>query len=186
MGAYYREHPCQRLRPEAARTTSTGHPLLNTSAGPLYVLGVVAGNLDYTDVLPHTVELSLDEATWIRILDLGTLIVTKQLTGRDKDKLVLPILQRTLEEIERASEHFKGPETDEESGSGYPGHVGERQLYLASAEEVRGFTLREELGRLMLKDYVDRLVYFSVEREEIIEGSLVCSGRIEPTVLGWS
>jgi hypothetical protein len=36
-----------------------------------------------------------------RILDLAMLIVTKQEAGREKDKLVLPILRRTLEEINR-------------------------------------------------------------------------------------
>lgn len=35
----------------------------------------------------------LDDTTWIRILDLATLILTKEETGRDKDKLVLPILR---------------------------------------------------------------------------------------------
>ena len=103
LGAYYREHPRQRLLPEAARMTTAGHHLLNTSAGPLDVLGAISGTRDYADLLPHTVELALDEATWIRILDLATLIVTKQETGREKDRLVLPILRRTLEEIESAS-----------------------------------------------------------------------------------
>lgn len=44
-----------------------------------------------------------------------------------------------------------------------------RELYLAVSEEVRDSILSEELGQLMLKEYVDRLFYFSVEREEIIE-----------------
>jgi hypothetical protein len=78
LGAYYREHRHRRLLPEAARMATPGHPLL-----------------------PHTVELALDETLWIRILDLATLIVTKQEAGREKDKLVLPILRRTLEEINR-------------------------------------------------------------------------------------
>ena len=104
LGAYYREHTRQRLLPEAARMATTGHHLLNTSAGPLDVLGAISGGRDYTVLLPHTVELALDETTWIRILDLVTLILTKQEAGREKDRLVLPILRRTLEEIERASE----------------------------------------------------------------------------------
>lgn len=101
LGAFYREHTRTRLVPEAARMTTAGHHLLNTSAGPLDVLGAIAGGRDYAALLPHTIELSLDEAAWIRVLDLPTLIVTKQETGREKDKLVLPILRRTLEEIQR-------------------------------------------------------------------------------------
>lgn len=50
-----------------------GHHLLNTSAGPLDVLGTIAGGRDYEILLPHTVELMLDETTGIRILDLETL-----------------------------------------------------------------------------------------------------------------
>lgn len=104
LGAYYREHLHKRLMPEAARMTTAGHHLLQTSAGPLDVLGAISGQRDYVALLPHTIELALDDTMWIRILDLATLIVTKQETGRDKDKLVLPILRRTLEEIERTPE----------------------------------------------------------------------------------
>jgi len=101
LGAYYREHFPKRLLPEAARMQGPGHHLLNTSAGPVDVLGMIAGQRDYAALLPHTVELALDDTIWVRILDLSTLIITKQETGRNKDKLVLPILRRTLEETER-------------------------------------------------------------------------------------
>lgn len=100
LEALYREHLPRRLVPEATRMTTTGHHLLQTSAGPLDVLGAIAGLRDYDALLPHTIEVALDDATWIRVLDLATLILTKQETGRVKDKLVLPILRRTLEEIE--------------------------------------------------------------------------------------
>lgn len=33
----------------------------------------------------------------LRVLDLGTLIETKQFADREKDRAVLPILRRTLE-----------------------------------------------------------------------------------------
>jgi len=101
LGACYREHLPRRLVPEAARMTTAGHHLLQTSAGPLDVLGAISGQRDYDALLPYTTEVTLDETTWIRILDLATLILTKQETGRLKDKVVLPLLERTLEEIER-------------------------------------------------------------------------------------
>ena len=104
LAACYREHLPKRLTPEAVRMTTTGHHLLQTSAGPLDVLGAIAGQRDYGALLPHTIEVTLDEATWIRVLDLATLILTKQETGRVKDKLVLPILRRTLQETERSGD----------------------------------------------------------------------------------
>lgn len=101
LQSYYREHPPGRIVPEAQRLASPGHHLLMTNAGPMDILGVVAGNRDYEQLIPHVVEVSLSEELRIRILDLPTLIQVKQETGRDKDKWVLPILRRTLEEIER-------------------------------------------------------------------------------------
>jgi hypothetical protein len=47
----------------------------------------------------------------------------------------------------------------------------DRILYLAVSEEARDAILGEELGQLMLREYIDHLVYFSVEREEIVEWS---------------
>ncbi len=113
LGAYYREHSPKRLLPEARRMTTAGHHLLNTSAGPLDVLGAIAGGRDYDSLLSHTLELELEPMYWVRILDLKTLILTKQETGREKDRMVLPILQRTLEELERQSLPLEEEITDE-------------------------------------------------------------------------
>ncbi len=101
LDAYYREHPRTKLRPQAPRMTGPGHHLLSTSAGPLDVLGAIANKRDYASLLPHTFEIELSAGVWIRVLDLQTLITTKEETGREKDRLVLPMLRRALEEIER-------------------------------------------------------------------------------------
>ena len=45
----------------------------------------------------------------------------------------------------------------------------ERALFLAVSEDVRDSILTEELGLLMLEKFIDRLFYFSAEREEIVE-----------------
>jgi hypothetical protein len=103
LGAYYREHPPGRIVPEAARMGGPGHHLLMTTMGPVDVLGMVGGGRDYAALLPHSMEVAIGDGSQIRILDLPTLILTKQEAGRDKDRLVLPILRRTLEEIERQS-----------------------------------------------------------------------------------
>ena len=104
LDAYYREHPPHRILPEAQRMDTPGHHLFMTAAGAVDVLGAVAGNRGYEQLLPHTVEVTLEEGLRVRMLDLPTLIQTKQEAGRDKDKLALPILRRTLEEIERKKE----------------------------------------------------------------------------------
>ena len=101
LDAYYREHPPHRIIPEAQRMNTPGHHLLMTRAGAVDVLGTVSGNRDYEQLFPLSVEITLGEGVAIRILDLPTLIQTKQDAGRDKDKMVLPILRRTLEERDR-------------------------------------------------------------------------------------
>jgi predicted nucleotidyltransferase len=68
-----------------------------TRFGPLDILGTVATVYTYDDLLPHTVELMVDDIK-IRMLDLPTLIKIKEETGREQDQVVLPILKRTLEE----------------------------------------------------------------------------------------
>lgn len=103
LDAYYREHPPHRFVPEAQRLASPGHHLLMTNAGPVDVLGTLAGGRDYAQLLPHTVEQPLTEGLSVRMLDLPTLIQVKQETGREKDRLMLPVLRRTLEEVERTS-----------------------------------------------------------------------------------
>ncbi len=98
LDAYYRKHPVTRLRPEALRMAGPGHHLLSTVAGPLDVLGAISGGRDYHSLLPHTIEIQLDGDLRVRLLNLQMLITTKKETARVKDKIVLPILMRTLRE----------------------------------------------------------------------------------------
>lgn len=104
LDAYYREHEPRRLRPTAAYLGSPGHHLLMTAYGPLDVLGTVTGERGYDELLPHTRELALDEGLSVRVLDLKTLILLKEESGRDKDRAVLPILRRALELRDRPAQ----------------------------------------------------------------------------------
>ena len=45
--------------------------------------------------------MELGGGTTMRVLDLKTLIAVKEETDDDKDRAVLPILRRTLEELRR-------------------------------------------------------------------------------------
>lgn len=78
-----------------------GHHLLMTKSGAMDVLGTVGTNRGYEELFPHSVEIDLGEGVRVHILDLPTLIDTKQDAGRAKDRLVLPILQSVLEERDR-------------------------------------------------------------------------------------
>jgi hypothetical protein len=101
LDAFYREQPERRLRPDLSHVASPGHQLLMTRAGPLDLLGTVTGGRGYEELLPHTTEIDIGDGKRIRVVDLATLIRLKEETGRDKDRAVLPVLRRTLEEMGR-------------------------------------------------------------------------------------
>jgi hypothetical protein len=46
--------------------------------------------------------MDVGEGTLIKVLDLETLIAIKEELGGDKDRAVLPVLRRTLEEKRKA------------------------------------------------------------------------------------
>ena len=97
LDAYYRGLGAQRLQPTAERLASPGRQLLMTRLGPLDLLGTIGAGHDYKDLLTHTLELQVSGMP-VRILELETLIRTKVELDREKDRAVIPILRRTLEE----------------------------------------------------------------------------------------
>jgi len=101
LDAVFRIQPERRLRPNASHLASTGHLNLITRHGPLDLLGTIVNALGYRDLLPHSVELDISENLRIRVLDLETLIAIKEELGGEKDRAMLPILRRTLEEKRR-------------------------------------------------------------------------------------
>ncbi|MBI3658263.1 MAG: hypothetical protein HY232_17805 [Acidobacteria bacterium] len=103
LEANYRGPWVPKRKPSPSHLLSPGHQLLMTLAGPLDVLGAIGKGYGYDDLLKQTVTLEVDEGLKIRVLNLDTLIKTKEEAGRDKDKAVLPILRRTLEEKSKPS-----------------------------------------------------------------------------------
>jgi hypothetical protein len=97
LEACYRGRGDQRLLPSATTLASSGHHLLITRFGPLDVLGTIGTGRGYEDLQEHTVELQVHNFT-VHVLSLEKLIEIKEETGLDKDKAVLPVLRRTLEE----------------------------------------------------------------------------------------
>lgn len=98
LDAVYREASWRGLRPEARRLRSTGHHLLLTRAGPLDLLGEIVGGRSYPQLESLSETLEIEHGLTVRILGLVTLIALKEELGRERDRAVLPILRRTLEE----------------------------------------------------------------------------------------
>jgi hypothetical protein len=97
LDARYRDLTGRVLRPEARALEGEGHHLLLTRCGPLDVLGNIGLGRSYQDLIADSIERPLGQIT-ICVLGLEALIRAKIEAGRDKDRAVLPILRRTLEE----------------------------------------------------------------------------------------
>jgi predicted nucleotidyltransferase len=98
LDAIFRMQPERRLKPNASHLASPGHLNLMTRYGPLDLLGTIGRDLGYQDLISHSIELAISEGLRIRVLDLETLIALKEELGGEKDRAMLPILRRTLEE----------------------------------------------------------------------------------------
>jgi predicted nucleotidyltransferase len=101
LDAYYRLQPERRLRPDETHLASPGHQLLMTRFGPVDVLGSIGNGRRYADLLPHAIEMDVGKEFRVRVLDLETLIATKQEVGQEKDLAALPVLRSALEESRR-------------------------------------------------------------------------------------
>lgn len=88
------------VRPNKSHLEARGHLLLNTRCGHLDLLGTAGAGRDYEDLIQHTVTGTIRGISF-RMLDLETLIRTKEEAGRDKDRVMLPILRATLKEKQK-------------------------------------------------------------------------------------
>lgn len=98
LDAVFRIQPERRLKPNASHLASGGHLNLITRYGPLDILGTIGRDLSYGDLLPHSVELDIGDGLRVQVLDLETIIAIKEELDGEKDRAVLPILRRTLDE----------------------------------------------------------------------------------------
>jgi hypothetical protein len=101
IDAIYRMQPDRRLKPGAGHLRSPGHHNLITRYGPLDILGTIGRGLGYEDLLPHTIEMEAGGGVRVRVLDLATIVALKEELAGEKDRAVLPILRRTLEQKRR-------------------------------------------------------------------------------------
>lgn len=78
---------------------------LTTRFGDLDLVFVPAGSRGYPDLSRGADELpiSVDPPLAVWVASLEDVIRTKEAAGRDKDRAALPLLRRTLEELDRSS-----------------------------------------------------------------------------------
>jgi predicted nucleotidyltransferase len=112
LDARYRGQGQRRIKPQRSHLSSPGHQLLITQAGPLDLLGVIGDGLTYPDLLTQSAEMEVGSGIRIRVLNLDALVTIKEELGREKDKAVLAVLRRTLEESSKRNQ------SDRRSGSG--------------------------------------------------------------------
>ncbi len=100
LEAWYRLRTDKKILPGISYFAGGGHILLNTTHGPLDVLGSIGG-LDYEGLLPDTSLLKVAPEVIVRTLNLDKYIELKEKLDRDKDRATLPTLRATLDEINR-------------------------------------------------------------------------------------
>ncbi|MEO6080614.1 MAG: hypothetical protein ABIQ86_12645 [Steroidobacteraceae bacterium] len=99
LDAVVREPGSRRLRATIAALEGPGQHNLSTDLGPLDPLGTLHDGRGYDDLIGKSV-LMEDGTLRIQVIDLDTLIGIKSSTGRNKDKLLVPILIALRSEIE--------------------------------------------------------------------------------------
>ena len=97
LDGHSRLHRDQKLRPDKSHLEASGHLLLQTRYGHLDLLATIGSGRDYRALEKHTTTGTIHGVSF-RLLNLETLILTKEEAGRDKDRMVLPILRATLNE----------------------------------------------------------------------------------------
>lgn len=98
LEVYYRTQPERQIKPGVSHLSSPGHQLLMTRFGPLDLLGTIGRGSTYDHLLEHTAEMQVGRGLKVLVLSLEKLIEIKEETAGEKDRAVLHVLRRTLEQ----------------------------------------------------------------------------------------
>jgi predicted nucleotidyltransferase len=101
IDAHFREHHGRKIKPRLSHLDTSGHLLLATTGGPLDVLGTIGEELGYDELKTDSVLANIGHGYRVRVLKLAKYVELKEKLGREKDKAILPILRRMLEEKQR-------------------------------------------------------------------------------------
>ena len=99
LDAVFRIQPERRLRPVRSHLAGGGHLNLMTRFGPLDLLGTIGQNAGFAELQPRADEMDIGQGVRVRVLNLETIISSKEQVASEKDLAVLPILRRTLREM---------------------------------------------------------------------------------------
>lgn len=102
--AIFRIQPERRLQPTTTHLAGSGHLNLTTRHGPLDLLATIGRDLRYQDLLSDSIDVEIGDGIRIRVLSLDQLIRLKEDLAGEKDRMVLPILRRTLEEKNKSKD----------------------------------------------------------------------------------
>lgn len=97
LEARYRDPAGRDVRPSLDRLLANKINLLETNLGPLDVMQSIGPGWQWSDLVDRSHELGVGDLS-IRVLELTAIIESKQLANREKDRAMLPVLRRTLEE----------------------------------------------------------------------------------------
>jgi hypothetical protein len=96
LHARYLDPAGRQIVPDAEKLATLHIHRLLTDFGPLDILDTIGHGLTYQDLIGETSSYELGTLT-VRVLNLATIIRSKEEANRDKDWATLPILRRTLE-----------------------------------------------------------------------------------------
>jgi len=100
LNARYLDPAGRHIVPDANKVATLKLHQLVTDFGPLDVMTSIGDGLTYADLVAETSEQEIEGVT-VRVLSLGAVIRSKEQANRDKDRMALPVLRRTLEILER-------------------------------------------------------------------------------------
>lgn len=96
LNALYKDPAGRLISPDTAKLATINRHLLRTDLGPLDVLIHIGKDLAYEELVDRSVEYEV-AGLHLKVLNLETVIESKEFADRDKDRAALPILRRTLE-----------------------------------------------------------------------------------------
>jgi hypothetical protein len=95
LNARYLDPAGRHILPDRAKLDSLRIHRLVTDSGPMDVLEQIGRDLTNADLVEHT-EIYEVASVAIRTLRLEMIIRSKEEANRDKDRMALPVLRRTL------------------------------------------------------------------------------------------